>query len=120
MKPQIIIILLTVLVGAAGARIIVIETDPPDAEVWWDGEMLGEAPVVIEDPITESMTITVKKPGRDGMTHRIEIPGDGEDHIYVLSAIKPKANFTFPIITGIVAGLLLGLALLTIIMNSLA
>ena len=120
MRLPVVVVLIAALTGTAAAQTIVIETDPPGAEVWQGEEYLGEAPVVYSGPTDEPLTLTVKKPGSDGVTHIIEPPDDGEDHIYVLSAVEPKAIYTSSIIIGIVAGLLLGLALLAAIMNSLA
>ncbi|MCP4231920.1 MAG: PEGA domain-containing protein [bacterium] len=116
MRLPVVVVLITALTGAAAARTIIIETDPSGAEVWLGGECLGEAPVTLDGPTDEPLTLTVKKPESDGVTHVIEVPDDGEDHIFVLSAVKPKKNNTFPIITGIAAGFLLALALLAAIL----
>ncbi|MCP4230539.1 MAG: hypothetical protein GY771_10395, partial [bacterium] len=42
----------------------------------------------------------------DGVTHVLEIPDDGEDHIFVLSAMKSKGNVFLSILAGLGVGLL--------------
>ncbi|MCP4230710.1 MAG: PEGA domain-containing protein, partial [bacterium] len=63
MRPQIVVMLVAALAGAAAAQTIVIDTDPPGAEVWQGGECLGEAPVTLDGPFIEPLTLTTVKTG---------------------------------------------------------
>lgn len=61
------VLLLATLVGSACAHTARVESDPPGAEVFVDGEKVGVTPVDIEDPPgwSRRYEVTIKKDGYD-------------------------------------------------------
>jgi hypothetical protein len=112
---NIVVILLLIISSVAFPRTIVLDSDPKGAEIWQNGEKLGKAPITIEGPVSGSMELTVIKTGCHDTTHIIEIPDDGEDRIYVLSATKSSKSVVLSILAGLGAAFIVPLLISVIL-----
>ncbi len=88
LKPQIILILITALAGAAGAQTITIKTDPPDLDVTVDGEYIGKAPVTVEKRFDNTIKITISGEGIEEFSLYSSPPGLYQNKIIEIDAEK--------------------------------
>ncbi|MCP4230712.1 MAG: hypothetical protein GY771_11285 [bacterium] len=116
-RNQIILILITVLVGAAGAKVLTIHTDPDGRHLWHEYEYLGEAPVSVE--LTPGIEYEITVIGEYGYSTIIDIEDNDKPKVVVLS-VKNAGDFkagTFmggfaigflgPIVLAILVGLII-------------
>lgn len=106
MRTAIIITICAALAGPVIAQTITIETDPPGLDVYSaEGEFLGTAPVTLQNPPEENLTVIVKTRTRD-FINVIET-GDGQEDKTVVIAVPDKgkafkpASFGLGILAGI-------------------
>ncbi len=103
-RIPIIIILITTLVGTAGAKTLIIHTDPEGGEVWHEGEYLGDAPVSVK--VTPGGEYKVTVMGDITCSQTIELDETDNDRVVVLSVEDTGSFKTGLFFAGVGIGLL--------------
>ena len=106
MRTAIIVSICAALVGTAAAQTITIETDPPGLDIYTlEGDFLGTAPVALQGPLEDNLTIVVKSKAGDfiNVIDRAEERGDSTVVIAVPDKGKGFKAGSFGL--GILAGI---------------
>ncbi|MCP4230714.1 MAG: hypothetical protein GY771_11295 [bacterium] len=112
MRLPVVVVLIGALTGAAGARTIVIDTDPSGLRVYTETDYLGKAPITLDLPLLEPITIIVD--GKEGEIREIIEPisfEEGDRIILIAEANNKKDLYGLSHVSGLVIGLLAGVAL---------
>ncbi|UCE27843.1 MAG: hypothetical protein JSW52_03565 [Candidatus Coatesbacteria bacterium] len=74
--------------AAAAAPTITVYTEPPELEIWVDGEYLGAGDAVLSGPFDDYVEVTVKGKGYKETTEVIDPPTEGgEDVILIITGV---------------------------------
>jgi len=118
LKLTITIALCSTLMGAsftayaAAAPTITVYTEPPELEIWADGERLGVGEVVLFGPFEDYVEVTVKGKGYKDTDKVIRSPEKGEGNLVIVVIGEKKRGFSW---SSLGIGLVAGLAMLGLI-----
>jgi hypothetical protein len=84
-----------VTVAAATTPTITVYTEPPELEIWVDGERLGVGEVVLFGPFDDYVEVTVKGKGYKDNDKVIKSPGSGERNLVIVIAGEKKRGFSW-------------------------
>jgi hypothetical protein len=112
LKVQVVILLCVTLVGVsvttATTPTITIYTEPPELEIWADGEYLGVGDAVLVGPFEDYVEVTVKGKGYKEKTEIIDPPTEEDEDVVIIIVGEKTRGFSWPSM-GIGAGIALGI-----------
>lgn len=115
MRIPITIVLCSTLVGASVAAAgtvptITIYTEPPELEIWVDGERMGVGEVVLFGPFDDYVEVTVKGKGYQETTEVVDPPTDDGERVIVIIRGEPSGFNVVSLVEGVGAGFLIAFA----------
>lgn len=114
MKVPVVTALCTAILGASVAvaaetvPTITIYTEPPELEIWADGEYLGVGEAVLFGPFEDYVEVTVKGKGLYSV-ETVDPPTDEGEHAIVIITGEPSDFNVFSLLEGVGAGFLMAL-----------
>jgi hypothetical protein len=103
---------LTVIVTPASVAIaptVTVYTEPPELEIWVDGEHLGVGEVVLVGPFDDYVEVTVRGSGYQEKTEIVDPPTEEDEDVVIVIVGEKTRGFSWPSL-GI--GTALGLGIL--------
>jgi len=113
MRGSIIYIICVAILGASAAAAaataptITVFTEPPELEIWLDGERVGVGEVVLFGPFDDYVEVTVRGTGYQETTEIVDPPTEEDEDVIIVIASGKTRGFSWPSL-GIGAALGLG------------
>lgn len=122
MRVPITVVLCSVLAGASVAvaaevvPTITVYTEPPELEIWVDGERVGIGEAVFFGPFDDYVEVTVRGEGYDENTEVIDSPTEENEDVVIVVVSEKTRGFSW---ASLGIGFGSGLATASIILLSL-
>jgi hypothetical protein len=100
MRGSIIYIICVAILGASAAAAaataptITVFTEPPELEIWLDGERVGVGEVVLFGPFDDYVEVTVRGTGYQETTEIVDPPTEEDEDVIVVIASERKRWFS--------------------------
>jgi len=110
-KPAVFVICATLLsvsiIYATTAPTITVYTEPPELEIWVDGERVGVSEAVLFGPFNDYIEVTVKGKGYKEQTQVVDPPTEEDEDVVIVMIGEKTRGFSWPSL-GIGAGIGIG------------
>jgi hypothetical protein len=99
LKMQVVILLCVALADVSATTAITptitIYTEPPELEIWADGEYVGVGEAVLFGPFENYVEVTVKGEGYKDTVKEIRSPGADGRNLVIVAAVEKKKGFSW-------------------------
>ncbi len=104
MKLQVVIVLCVALVGISTAAEVVptitVYAEPPELEIWVDGERIGVGEAVLFGPFDDYVEVTVKGRGYKEINQVVDPPTEEDEDVIFIITGEPRDFSVLSLLLG--------------------